>query len=158
MAEGDDTMDTQAAIRVLNRALSLEYAGVIQSLQAAALVQGPYRELHEKFFAEQSESAREHARKLTRWIVLLNGLPTVEPAPIRQSTDLTEMLRQGLELEREAHRAYLEALPLTADEPALRFFVEEMVQSERLDIDQFEKLLGQKVIMVATKEIKLKPA
>jgi bacterioferritin len=151
-------MDPQAVIRVLNRALSLEYAGIIQYLQAAVLVQGPNRELHRSFFGEQSESSRRHAQTVSRWVVLLNGLPTVEPGPIRQSTDLTEMLRQGLELEQEAHRVYLEALGVAGDDPALRFFIEEMVHDERLDIDEFEKLLGQKTISVPVKEVTLRPA
>ncbi len=151
-------MDTPAVIRMLNRALSLEYAGIIQYLQAAVLVQGPNRELHARFFAEQSESARRHAREVGRWIVLLDGLPTVEPGPIRQSTDLTEMLRQGLELEREAHRVYLGALGAAGDDPAVRVFLEEMVREERLDIDEFEKLLGQKQVTAAAKQVTLKPA
>jgi bacterioferritin len=151
-------VDAQAAMRILNHSLSLEYAGVIQYLQAAALVQGPHRELHEKFFREQSESCRHHAETVARWVVVLNGLPTVEPAVIKQSTDLTEMLRQGLELEREAHRGYLEALKVASDDPALRFFIEEMVHDERLGIEEFEKLLGLKSIAVGVREIKLKPA
>ncbi|MBI2218726.1 MAG: hypothetical protein HYU51_15665 [Candidatus Rokubacteria bacterium] len=151
-------MNAEAVIRVLNRGLSIEYAGVIQFLQASSLVQGPYREVHAGFFRERSEASWKHGQKLGRWIVLLNGLPAVEPAPIKQSTELTEMLRQGLELEGEAHRTYLEALGLVADAAALRLFVEEMVQDERLDIDTFERLLGQKTVTVAAKEVKLKPA
>jgi bacterioferritin len=151
-------MDVQAAIRTLNRLLGLEYAGVIQYLHAAALVQGPHRDLHERFFREQSESCRHHAEKVAQWVVVLNGLPTVEPALVKQSTDLTEMLRQGLELEREAHRGYLEALATVGDDPALRFFVEEMVHDERLGIEQFEKILGLKTIAVAVRDVKPKPA
>lgn len=151
-------MDTQAVIRTLNRGLGIEYAGVIQFLQDLALVQGPHRHLHADFFRQRSEASWRHAQKVAQWIVLLNGLPTVEPAPIKQSADLTEMFRQGLELEREAHKTYLEALPLVSDDAALRLFVEEMIQDERLDIETFEKLLGQKTIMVAAKEVKLKPA
>ncbi len=151
-------MDTQAVIRVLNRGLSIEYAGVIQFLQDSALVQGPYRDLHASFFRERSEASWKHAQKVGRWIVLLNGLPTVEPAPIKQTADLTEMLRQGLDLEREAHKTYLEALPLVSDDAALRLFVEEMIQDERLDIEKYEQLLGQKTVTVTVKEVKLKPA
>ena len=151
-------MDTQAVIGILNRGLSIEYAAVIQLLQDAALVQGPHRELHASFFRERSEASWKHAHKVGQWIVLLNGLPTVEPAPIKQSTDLTEMLRQGLELEREAHKTYLEALPLVMDDAALRLFVEEMVQDERLDVEKFEQLLGQKTVTVAVKEVMPKPA
>jgi len=151
-------MDPQAAIRVLNRALSIEYAGVIQYLQDAFLVQGPYREVHENFFRKMSEESWKHAGKVGRWVVLLNGIPTLEPAAIKQSTDLTEMLRQGLELEREAHKIYLETLTVAADDPALRFFIEEMVHDERLAIEEFEKLLGQKALTIIAKEVKLRPA
>jgi bacterioferritin len=145
-------------IQVLNRALSLEYAAVIQYLQDASLIQGSYRQLHEGFFRKMSEESWRHAGTLARWVVLLNGVPTVEPGPIRQSTDLTEMLRQGLDLEREAHRTYLEALTVAGDDPALRFFVEEMVHDERLHIDELEKLLGQKSLTVAAREVNLRPA
>lgn len=151
-------MDPQAAIRVLNRALSIEYAGVIQYLQNGFLVQGPYREVHANFFRKMSEESWKHAGTLGKWVALLNGIPTLEPAPIKQSTDLTEMLRQGLELEREAHKTYLEALGVVGDDPALRVFVEQMVHDERLHIEEFEKLLSQKRLTVAAKEVKLKPA
>lgn len=151
-------MDLPATIAALNRALALEYAGVIQYLQAAALVQGPERQLHADFFRQQSESAWKHAEAVGRWIVLLDGLPTVEPAPIRQSTDLTELLRQGLDLERETHRAYLDALGLVAEDPALRVFVEAMVQAERLGIDEFERMLRLKRVTVPVREVTLKRA
>ncbi len=147
-------MDTQAAVRALNRALGIEYAGVIQYLQGAFLVQGPYREVHESFFRRMSEGSWRHAGTLGTWVVLLGGVPTVEPALIRQSTDLTEMLRQGLELEREAHRTYLEALTVVRDDPALRVFVEQMIHEERLHVEEFERLLGQKSLAVAVKEVK----
>jgi bacterioferritin len=151
-------MDPQTTIRVLNRALSIEYAGVIQYLQDAFLVQGPYPEVHENFFRKMSEEAWRHAGPLGKWVVLLNGIPTLEPAPIKQSTDLTEMLRQGLELEREAYKTYLEALAIAGDDPAPRFFIEEMVHDERLHIEEFERLLSQKTLTVTAKEVKLKPA
>lgn len=151
-------MDPQAAIKVLNRALSLEYAGVIQYLQDAFLVQGPYREVHENFFTEMSQDSWKHAGTLGKWVVLLNGIPTLEPAPIKQSADVTEMLRQGLELEREAHKTYLEALKVVKDDPALCVFVEQMIHDERLHIEKFEKLLSQKTLTVTAKEVKLKPA
>ena len=44
------------------------------------------------------------------------------------------------------------------DDAALRLFVEEMVQDERLDVEKFEQLLGQKTVTVAVKEVMPKPA
>src|SRR5687768_17712608 len=51
----------------------------------------------------------DHAGMLGDKIVALGGVPTVEPGEIRQSTELPEMLRQGLELERAAMDAYMAA-------------------------------------------------
>lgn len=54
-------------IDALNRALSLELAGVIQYLQHSFLVTGPEREVYREFFRKQSEEAHEHAtRSATR--------------------------------------------------------------------------------------------
>jgi bacterioferritin len=149
-------MKGQEAIKALNHALRCEYAGVIQYLQAAQLIQGPDRNLHEDFFKKMSEECWKHAAKVGKWLVVLNSIPSVEPAPVKQSTELTEMFRHGLELEREAQTAYLDAHAAAGDDAALRFFIEEMVQNERLHIDEFEKLLGIKKLGVATKELRAK--
>src|SRR5215211_3255920 len=96
-------------IESLNRALVLELAGVIQYLQHSFLVTGPEREVFRKFFRDLSEESHGHAETLGDKVVALGGLPAVEPGEIRQSTDLGEMLRQDLELERAAMDAYMAA-------------------------------------------------
>lgn len=149
-------MKIQDAIKALNHALGCEYAGVIQYLQSAQLVQGHERELHESFFKSLSKECWKHAAKVGRWLVVLNSVPSVEPAAVRQSTDLTEMFRQGLELEREAEKAYLDALAAAGEDAALRFFVEEMVHDERLHIDDLERLLGMKKLAAPTREVRAK--
>ncbi|GIX46524.1 MAG: hypothetical protein KatS3mg131_0735 [Candidatus Tectimicrobiota bacterium] len=145
-------MDVQAALQVLNKALALEYAGVLQYLQQSFLVQGPYREVHADFFRKLSDECRTHAARLGTYIVLLNGVPTVEPAPIRQSTDLTEMLKNSLELEREAYNTYLEGVRVAADEVPLRLLCEELAYDERLHMEAFEKMLAQKALRLADAE------
>src|SRR5689334_23101345 len=89
-------------IESLNRVLSLELAGVIQYLQHSFLVTGPEREVFKEFFRDLSGEARDHAATLGDKIVALGGVPTVEPGEIRQATELPDMLRQDLELERAA--------------------------------------------------------
>ncbi len=99
-------MANEELIDNLNRALGLELSGVIQYMQHSFLVTGPEREVFREFFRDQSEEARDHAETLGDKVVSLGGVPTVEPGEIRQSTDLGEMLRQDLELERAAMEAY----------------------------------------------------
>ena len=91
----------------LNKALSLELSGVIQYTQHSFLVTGVEREVYKEFFRDQAEEAHDHVEMLGDKIVALGGIPTVEPAMIRQATALTEMLKQDLELEREAMAAYM---------------------------------------------------
>ena len=93
----------------LNVILSLEYAGVVQYMQNSFLVTGHDRVVFSDFFRKQSNDALKHAGIIGDKIVALGGVPTVEPATIKQSTDLTEMLEQALKLEREALAAYMKA-------------------------------------------------
>lgn len=144
-------------IENLNRALSLELGGVIQYMQHSFLVTGVEREVYRKYFRKQGEESQEHAITLGDKIVALGGLPTVEPAMIRQSTDLLEMLRQDLELEREALKAYLAAWEACGDEEmATRFQLEERIYNEQLHVDELEKLTSERKANVTNERITLK--
>src|ERR671914_1848933 len=94
-------------IESLNRALSFELTAVIQYMQHSFLVTGAEREVYRSYFRDQSEESHDHAKTLGDKIVALGGVPTVEPAMIRQATELKEMLKQDLELEREGMAAYM---------------------------------------------------
>jgi bacterioferritin len=141
----------------LNRTLSLELAGVIQYLQHSFLVTGPEREVFRKFFRDMSEESQEHAALLGDKIVALGGVPTVEPGDIRQSTELTEMLRQGLELERVAMDAYTASWKSCTDnELGTRFLLEERIAQEQLHIEEFEKLTNERRSSVTHERITLR--
>ncbi|MGI9105118.1 MAG: ferritin-like domain-containing protein [Pyrinomonadaceae bacterium] len=144
-------------IENLNRALSLELGGVIQYMQHSFLVTGVEREVYRKYFRKQGEESQEHAITLGDKIVALGGLPTVEPAMIRQSTDLVEMLRQDLELEREALKAYMAAWEACGDEELpTRFQLEERIYNEQLHVDELEKLTSERKANVTKERITLK--
>jgi bacterioferritin len=155
-------MDVQHMVEALNKSLALEHAAVIQYYQHSFLIQGTEREYLSDFFRSKGTSSLEHAERLGKKIVALGGLPTVEPGTIRQATDVQEMLRQALELEREAQTAHHAALKLltgtseTAEETALRVMLEELVEAEQQDIDNLEMILSKKGLTVAHKEVRLK--
>ncbi|MBA3714816.1 MAG: hypothetical protein H0W76_20550 [Pyrinomonadaceae bacterium] len=141
----------------LNRALSLELAGMIQYLHHSFLVTGTEREVYRPFFRAQSEEAHAHATMLGDKIVALGGTPTVEPAVIRQSTGLAEMLLQGLELEREALNTYVEAWrSCTDDELPTRFQLEEQIHQEQLHVEELEKLTSERQASVSKERITLR--
>jgi len=153
-------MDKQAVIDLLNKAVSLEYASAIMYLQHSLLVQGVHREVHSNFFKTMSDSSFHHAGEIGTYIVALGGVPTVEPATIRQSTDLNEMLRLGLEVEQTAFQTYKEGVSLASDDIPLRVMLEQMAQDEYLHMTEIEKMLGMKALQIpaSAREIKLKQA
>ena len=102
-------MSNKALIQHLNRALSLEYAAVIQYNQQSAIVMDNDRKVYEDLFNGSSQEAQTHAKKVADWIVSVGGVPTIETATVKQATSLEEMLEQDLEVERNALQAYRDA-------------------------------------------------
>ncbi|HEX8651388.1 MAG TPA: ferritin-like domain-containing protein [Pyrinomonadaceae bacterium] len=149
-------MANQSLIDNLNRALSLELSAVIQYMQHSFLVTGIEREVYRSFFRKLSEESQDHARTLGDKIVALGGVPTVEPSMIRQSTDLTEMLRQDLALEREGMASYMAAWESCKDEDRpTRFMLEERIASEQMHIEELEKLTSERKASITREKITL---
>lgn len=143
-------MDTQKVIVALNRAVSLEHAATLQYQQHALLVHGLWRRVFADFFEKQSQTSLDHARTFGQKVVSLGGVPTVEiGTTVHQSTDLEEMLRQDLALEREAMQAYTEAHALADGDIALRSLLENHIEGEQSDIEELEMYLS----MVETKNV-----
>lgn len=150
-------MDIARIIEVLNKAVALEHAASLQYKQHALLVRGLWRKVFADFFSGESRSALEHAHKFGRKIVAFGGVPTVEVgATIRQSLDVEEMLRQDLELERQAMQMYLAAHALTEDNVALRNMLEEHIESEQRDIEELELYLDMVKTGTMAREINLR--
>jgi bacterioferritin len=150
-------MAGQDLIDNLNRALGLELAAVIQYMQHSFLVTGPEREVYRSFFRDQSGESHGHAKMLGDKVVALGGVPTVEPGMIRQSTDLAEMLRQDLALEREAMEAYMAAWESCKDsDRPTRFLLEERISQEQIHIEELEKLTSERRANVTKEKITLK--
>lgn len=144
-------------IENLNQALSLELAGVIQYSQHSYLVTGIEREVYKDFFRDQAGEAQDHAEFLGDKIVALGGIPTVEPAMIRQSTDLKEMLKQNLKLEREAMTAYMAAwASCSEDDLPTKFWLEGQIADEQTHIEELEKLTSERQARVNSEKIVLR--
>jgi bacterioferritin len=150
-------MARQELIDNLNKALSLELAAVIQYSQHSYLVTGKDREIFKEFFREQAKEAQEHSNIVGDKVVALGGIPTVEPAMIRQSVDIDEMLKQDLELEREAVVGYMEAWKSCGDEDLpTKFWLEGQIAEEQFHIEELEKLTSERTANVQNERIVLR--
>ncbi len=125
----------------LNDALSWELAGIIQYMQHSVMVTGPLRESYSDFFHEGSEEARDHAEDAGNRIAALGGVPTVEPAKIRQAANLDGMIEAALALEEDALAAWEAALEASdAVAPGYRFWIEEQIAEEQEHVDELRKM------------------
>lgn len=150
-------MAREELIENLNEALSLELSGVIQYSQHSYLVTGIEREIYREFFREQAKEALAHAETVGDKVVALGGIPTVEPAMIRQSVDLNEMLKQDLELERDAMAGYMAAWSSCGEEDLpTQFWLEERIAEEQLHIEELEKLTSERTAKVDSERIILR--
>ncbi len=150
-------MAREELIENLNRALSLELSGIIQYSQHSYLVTGIEREIYKEFFRDQAEEAQKHCLFLGDKLVALGGIPTVEPAMIRQSTDLGEMLKQDLELEREAIAVYMEAWSSCGEgDLPTKFWLEGQIAEEQLHVEELEKLTSERTSKVNSERIVLR--
>ena len=150
-------MARQELIDNLNKALSLELAAVIQYSQHSFLVSGKDREIFKEFFREQAKEAQDHSYVVGDKIVALGGVPTVEPAMIRQSVETDEMLKQDLELEREAVVGYMEAWKSCGEEDLpTKFWLEGQIAEEQFHIEELEKLTSERKANVQNERIVLR--
>lgn len=150
-------MARQELVESLNKALSYELAAVIQYSQHSYLITGPDREVFKDFFRDQAEEAQDHAEMLGDKIVALGGIPTVEPAVIRQSVELKEMLKQDLELEREAMAVYMAAWAACDDNDLpQKFWIEGHIADEQQHIEELEKLTSERTARVNSEKIVLR--
>ena len=135
--------DKKEFIARLNKALSWELAGVIQYMQHGVMMTGPMRETLAEFFQDGSKEARDHAQILGERIAALGGVPSVEPAQIRQAATPEAMLEAALALEEDALQAWEDALDAADVAPrGYAFWIEEHVAEEQEHVDGLRKMTG----------------
>jgi len=137
-------MDKAAMVEKLNEILKWEYAGLIQYTQYSFLIRGTWREVYAEMFRDNGEEALGHAHKVGDKIVALGGVTTVERGEVKLTTDLEEMLKNSLEMERRHVQLYTEAVALCGDrDVGLRNLLEDICQDEQDGADHFSKILAE---------------
>jgi bacterioferritin (cytochrome b1) len=151
IAGKERSMDRAAMIEKLNEILKWEYAGLIQYTQYSFLVRGTWREVYYKLFRDSGEEALEHAHKVGDKIAALGGVTTVERGEVKVTTDLNEMLRNSLEMERRHVELYTQAVALCEDrDVGLRNLLEDICQMEQDGADHLSKILDEGDLSVGT--------
>ena len=136
-------MDKKKLVELLNDDLSHELQAVSAYLFQYATAQGlkgnDFRVIIEPEIADELA----HAKFLADKIVALGGEPRMDVAPWERKTDLQEVLKYNLALEREAIAGYSERAEQAkqAGEVGLAVRLEEMVADETEHAELMERLL-----------------
>jgi bacterioferritin len=139
--QGEVTMDKGKIIDKLNECLRHEWTGVAQYAQAGFLVSGLWREVYSSMFFDSAKESFDHAKMVGEKIVALGGIPTAERNPIKQTSDLNEMLKAALEFESKAVKLYSEAIELAEGDRALVVFLENILEDEQDGVDTLSRIL-----------------
>ncbi len=127
----------------LNEDLSNEYAATIMYTYDAAVVSGLYRQVLKPFFEGEITDETGHALYLSEKIKTLGGIPTTTAAPVKQITDVKDMLKEAQQAEADTIERY-EVRKKQAEELGLTELVvklEDMIADETGHKEELERLL-----------------
>jgi bacterioferritin len=134
-------MNLPKVIDLLNDVLRHEWTGVAQYSQAGFVVQGIWREVYASKFFKSAEESFGHAKLIGDKIVALGGIPVAERNPVKQSSDVQQLLEYGLEFESKAVELYTKVLEACSDDRPLVIFLEGILLEEQEGVDDLTKII-----------------
>jgi bacterioferritin len=137
-------IDIDSVVRVLNRILEAELAGVVRYTHYSFLVFGFGRIPIVSWLHTQAEESLTHAQQVGDWITTLGAYPSLAIGPLLDSHkhDIAAMLRESLEAEGAALDLYRELLGLVEGRlVALEEFARQMIHAEELHAAEVDKML-----------------
>ena len=137
-------VDKQELIDALNRDLANEYAAIIQYIQYAAKVRGPWRTELRAFFQQEIPDEQLHAQYLADKIAAMGGNPTTLPGPITNADSAEDMLKAIRVAEEMALRNYTERARQADEmgEIALKVQLENFISDEQNHMQEVDQILA----------------
>jgi bacterioferritin len=137
-------MDKTLVQNTLNRIMELELAGVVRYTHYALMVYGYNRIPIVSWLEAQATESLAHARLAGELVTSLGGHPSLALGPLLESHrhDIGDILRESLQHEAEALKAYEELLGLVRDENVrLEEYARDMIAAEMAHQDEVDKML-----------------
>jgi len=137
-------MDKDAILKVLNRILELELAGVVHYTHYALMVYGYSRIPIVDWLQQQADEGLVHARLAGELVTWLGGHPSLGIGPLLETCthDIGDILRESLAHEDEALKAYYKLLDLAKDKDVrLEEYARSMIAAETAHQDAVNKML-----------------
>jgi bacterioferritin len=137
-------LDDTAVLKLLNRILELELAGVIRYTHYSFMVHGFGRIPIVSWLRGQADESMLHAHESGELISQLDGAPSLKVGPLLKKVthDTGNILQESLIHEQEAMEAYSELLRLVQGKSVmLEEYATRMVSDETRHIGEVKKML-----------------
>lgn len=131
-------------VEALNRILELELAGVVKYTHYSLMVYGYNRIPIVSWLKGNATEGLMHAHKAGEMVTLLGGHPSLRIGTLleTQKHDIGDILRESLEHESMALKAYYELLALAENQSVLlEEYAREMIVLEEMHLDEVNKML-----------------
>jgi len=139
-----ETFDKTAVVGHLNTILELELAGVVRYTHYAFMIYGYNRLPIVSWMQEQADESLAHARAAGEMATQLGGHPSLAIGPLLETHkhDIGDILRESLEHERTALKAYRELLAVVEGKSVLlEDYARQMIAKEELHQGDVDKML-----------------
>lgn len=136
--------DKQEAIRVLNRIMELELAGVVRYTHYSLMVFGYNRIPIVSWLDGNANESLAHAKKAGEFVTMLGGHPSLKIGTLLETHkhDIGDILRESLEQESTTLSAYYDLLRLVeGNNVTLEEYAREMILLEEMHLDEVNKML-----------------
>ena len=137
-------LDNTAVLKLLNRILELELAGVIRYTHYSFMVNGFGRIPIVSWLRGQADESMLHAHEAGELITQLDGDPSLKVGPLLKKVthDTGKILQESLIHEQDAVQAYSELLTLVQGKSVmLEEYATRMVSDETRHIGEVKKML-----------------
>ncbi len=141
---GHTDMDTKDIVRVLNRILELELAGVVRYMHYSFMIFGHHRIPIVKWLRDQSTESMDHATLAGEHVTSLGGHPSLQIGELLETHKhgVDEILSESLEHEGEGLDAYRELLDLVAEKDImLEEYARDMIAAEQAHLHEIQKMM-----------------
>jgi bacterioferritin len=141
---GRGDLDTQDVLRVLNRILELELAGVVRYMHYSFMVFGHHRIPIVKWLRDQATESMDHASQAGEHVTNLGGHPSLQIGDLLETHKhgVDEILAESLEHEGEGLDAYRDLLALAEGRDImLEEYAREMIAAEQAHLCEIQKMM-----------------
>lgn len=137
-------LDTAKTVKILDKILQTELAGVVRYTHYALMVTGPNRIPIVAFLKQQANESLVHAQQVGEILTGLEGHPSMSITPVEETHrhNVEAILRESLNHEVQAVALYRELLEAVQDASIyLEEFARSMIGQEELHQMELRKML-----------------